>query len=170
MGAEIGGKLCRKWHFMVAMYNHVIKYFTASTVLTGKTAIKKMDEGYLSSSTTPKIQLSKPSGGATSSGLTLLIPSLKSLKAAKKFKDPPTPISTTISTPANANLESFFQDVDVNVNVNVVDGSSIQGEKKIARPVKLKPLKEVLTKLIAQIKKYASFHLFIYYIIFIYIL
>jgi hypothetical protein len=33
--------------------------------------------------------------------------------------------------------------------VNVVD----TGEKKIARPVKLKPLKEVLIKLIAQIKK-----------------
>lgn len=120
-----------------------------------------MDEEHLSPSPTPKIQLSKPSGGpTTSTGLTLLIPSLKSLKAAKKFKDPPTPISTSVSTPANSNpnLEPFFQDV----NVNVVDASSIQGEKKIARPVKLKPLKEVLTKLIAQIKKYAIFHLIFY--------
>ena len=115
-----------------------------------------MDEGRLSPSPTPKIQLSKPSGGPTSTGLTLLIPSLKSLKAAKKFKDPPTPISTSISN-ANSNMDPFFQDV----NVNVVD-ASIQGEKKIARPVKLKPLKEVLTKLIAQIKKYAIFHLFLW--------
>ena len=120
-----------------------------------------MDEGSLSPPPTPKIQLSKPSGGSTTStGLTLLIPSLKSLKAAKKFKDPPTPVSTSISN-ANTNLEPFFQDV----NVNVVDAGGIQGEKKIARPVKLKPLKEVLTKLIAQIKKYAcdlttSFFLF----------
>ena len=114
-----------------------------------------MDEGCLSPSPTPKIQLSKPSGGLTSTGLTLLIPSLKSLKASKKLKDTPTPtISTSISN-ENSNLEPFFQDV----NVNVVD-SSIQGEKKNARPVKLKPLKEVLTKLIAQIKKYAVFHLF----------
>lgn len=116
-----------------------------------------MDEECLSPSPTPKIQLSKPSGGPTSTGLTLLIPSLKSLKAAKKVKDPPTPtISTSISN-ANSNLDPFFQDV----NVNVVD-TSIQGEKKIARPVKLKPLKEVLTKLIAQIKKYAIFHLFLW--------
>lgn len=114
-----------------------------------------MDEGDLSPSPTAKIQLSKPS--TTPTGLTLLIPSLKSLKAAKKFKDPPTPVSTSISTPANSNLEPFFQ--DVNVNVNVVDANSIQGEKKIARPVKLKPLKEVLTKLIAQIKKYAFFYM-----------
>ena len=118
-----------------------------------------MDEGCLSPSPTPKIQVSKPSGGPTSTGLTLLIPSLKSLKASKKFKDPPTPtISTSISN-GNSNLEPFFQDV----NVNVVDSSaSIQGEKKIARPVKLKPLKEVLTKLIAQIKKYAILYLFSY--------
>ena len=44
--------------------------------------------------------------------------------------------------------------------MNVVDANGIQGEKKTARPVKLKPLKEVLTKLIAQIKKYAIFRLF----------
>jgi bromodomain-containing protein 7/9 len=114
-----------------------------------------MDEGYVSPSTTPKIQLSKPSGGpSTSTGLTLLIPSLKSLKAAKKFKDPPTPVSTSISTPVNSNhLEPFFQDVNVNV-VDAGSSSNVQGEKKIARPVKLKPLKEVLTKLIAQIKRY----------------
>lgn len=117
-----------------------------------------MDEEYLSPTPTPKIQLSKPSGGpSTSTGLTLLIPSLKSLKASKKFKDPPTPISTSISTtPANSNLEPFFQDVNVNV-VDAGSSSSIHGEKKIARPVKLKPLKEVLTKLIAQIKKYVIF-------------
>jgi bromodomain-containing protein 7 len=105
----------------------------------------------LSPSPTPKIQLSKPSGGPSATGLTLLIPSLKSLKAAKKFKDPPTPISTSVPN-TDSNLEPFFQDV----NVNVVDATN-QGEKKIARPVKLKPLKEVLNKLIAQIKKYAIF-------------
>lgn len=105
-----------------------------------------MDEGSLSPTPTPKIHLSKPSSGPTQTGLTLLIPSLKSLKAAKKFKDPPSP------TNANSNLDPFVQDV----NVNVVD-ASIRGEKKIARPVKLKPLKEVLTKLIAQIKKYVTF-------------
>jgi bromodomain-containing protein 7 len=108
-----------------------------------------MDEGPLSPTPTPKIHLSKPSEGSTSTGLTLLIPSLKSLKAAKKFKEPltPTPSSTSISN-ANSNLDPFFQDV----NVHSVD-TSIQAEKKIARPVKLKPLKEVLTKLIVQIKK-----------------
>ena len=53
-------------------------------------------------------------------------------------------------------MDPFFQDM----NVNVVD-ASIQGERKIPRPVKLKPLKEVLTKLIAQIKKHAIFHFFI---------
>jgi len=110
-----------------------------------------MDEGSLSPTPTPKIHLSKTSGGSTSTGLTLLIPSLKSLKAAKKFKDPLTPSLTSISN-ANSNLDPFFQDVDV----HVVDAST-QGEKKIARPVKLKPLKEVLIKLIAQIKKYVFF-------------
>lgn len=110
-----------------------------------------MDEGSLSSTPTPKIHLPKPSGGSTTTGLTLLIPSLKNLKAAKKFKDPPTPSSTPIST-TNSNSGPFFQDV----NVHVVDAST-QLEKKIARPVKLKPLKEVLVKLIAQIKKYVIF-------------
>ena len=105
-----------------------------------------MDEGSLSPTPTAKIHLSKPSASSTSTGLTLLIPSLKSLKAAKKFKEPltPTPGSTSVSN-ANSNLDPFFQDVNVD--------ASIQAEKKIARPVKLKPLKEVLTKLIAQIKK-----------------
>lgn len=60
--------------------------------------------------------------GTTSSGLTLVLPSLKALKElnAKKKSSPllePTPV------------------------------------KKNARPVKLKPLKEVLTSLITKIKK-----------------
>lgn len=118
-----------------------------------------MDEVCLSPTPTPKIQLSKSSGGPTSTGLTLLIPSLKTLKAAKKYKDPPTPISTSISN-TNTNLDPFFQDV----NVNAVDAST-QGEKKMARPVKLKPLKEVLIKLIAQIKKYVIFHLFFIFMV-----
>jgi bromodomain-containing protein 7/9 len=114
-----------------------------------------MDEVCLSPTSTPKIQVSKPPERSTSTGLTLLIPSLKSLKAAKKSKDPSTPVASSISnTNTNLNLDPFFQDVDVNVT-----DASAQGERKIARPVKLKPLKEVLIKLIAQIKKYADFHL-----------
>jgi bromodomain-containing protein 7/9 len=60
--------------------------------------------------------------GPSSSGLTLVLPSLKALKElnAKKRNSPllePTPV------------------------------------KKVTRPVKLKPLKEVLTSLISKIKK-----------------
>ena len=63
---------------------------------------------------------------STSSGLTLVLPSLKALKElnAKKKSSPllePTPV------------------------------------KKNARPVKLKPLKEVLTSLITKIKKWALY-------------
>ena len=111
-----------------------------------------MDEGCLSPSPTAKAHLSKSSGGSTSTGLTLLIPSLKTLKAAKRSKDPPTLTLTPPISHANSNSVPFFQDV----NVNVVDVST-QGEKKVARPIKLKPLKEVLTKLIAQIKKSVIF-------------
>ena len=112
-----------------------------------------MDEQSLSPTPTTKIHLPKPSGGSASTGLTLLIPSLKSLKAAKKFnKDPLTP--TPSSTPSISNLGPFFEDVNI-VNSSITPGL---GEKKIARPVKLKPLKEVLIKLIAQIKKYVDLH------------
>lgn len=64
--------------------------------------------------------------GYTPSGITLVIPSLKAIKAAKagkKFK-----LKNAVAA----------QDTEV---------------KKVPRPVKLKPLKEVLTKVIAQIKK-----------------
>ena len=63
--------------------------------------------------------------GTTSSGLTLVLPSLKALKElnAKKKSSPllEQPTSTSV--------------------------------KKNARPIKLKPLKEVLTSLITKIKK-----------------
>ena len=88
-----------------------------------------------SPSESPKIFLPKPTG----SGLTLVIPSLKSLKASqiatKKAKPLPTSISQSTST---------YQDVDPQ-------------EKKPLRPVKLKPLKEVLSRLIAQIKRFDIF-------------
>jgi bromodomain-containing protein 7/9 len=71
--------------------------------------------------------------------LTLVIPSLKSLKASqittKKAKQLPSSISLS---------SSVYQDVDAQ-------------EKKPPRPVKLKPLKEVLAKLIAQIKRFDFF-------------
>lgn len=82
----------------------------------------------------PKIHLSKPSG----SGLTLVIPSLKTLKAtpvsAKKHKSS----LSLLSTPG-----SIFQDGE-------------HQDKKLPRMAKLKPLKEVLAKLIAQIKKFVD--------------
>lgn len=72
----------------------------------------------------------------TRSGLTLVLPSLKNLKAAKADKKT-TQAAHIPQSPA----------IDV-------EGQ----EKKAPRPVKLKPLKEVLVKLIQQIKKYA-FHI-----------
>lgn len=66
-----------------------------------------------------------PSTSNGHSGITLVLPSLRALKAAstgKKFK----------SKQASAELEQRL---------------------KIPRPIKLKPLKEVLIKLITQIKK-----------------
>jgi bromodomain-containing protein 7/9 len=71
---------------------------------------------------------SRPSG-SNSSGLKLVLPALKGLKpikAGKKLKR----------------------------NATQAELGPQDEERKIARPVKLKPLKEVLTKLIAQIKKY----------------
>ncbi len=64
--------------------------------------------------------------GTSSSGLTLVLPSLKALKElnAKKKSSP-------------------------------LLGESTTPVKKNARPVKLKPLKEVLTSLITKIKKWA---------------
>jgi len=63
------------------------------------------------------------------SGLTLVLPSLKSLKANRSTKK------------SKSSASNYFAD-------------PIIQEKKAPRPVKLKPLKEVLTKLIAQIKKW----------------
>lgn len=79
----------------------------------------------------PKIHLPKPGG----SGLTLVIPSLKSLKASQSTIKQPKQSAENLSRSS-----SIFPDVDGQ-------------EKKASRPVKLKPLKEVLTKLITQIKK-----------------
>ncbi|KAH7925991.1 hypothetical protein BV22DRAFT_1033385 [Leucogyrophana mollusca] len=74
------------------------------------------------------------SNGPTHSGITLVLPSLKSLKAAKSGKKG-----------KHKNL-AFADDA---------------GAKKIPRPPKLKPLKEVLTKLITQIKKKDDYAFFI---------
>lgn len=68
------------------------------------------------------------------SGITLVLPSLKAIKAAKMGKK------------SKLKNLSSMQDAEV---------------KKAARPMKLKPLKEVLTKLIVQLKKkddYAFFY------------
>ncbi|KIM44007.1 hypothetical protein M413DRAFT_443069 [Hebeloma cylindrosporum] len=86
----------------------------------------------------PKIYIPKPA----SSGLTLVIPSLKSLKASQNANKPK---QRAGSYPRSA---SVFQDVD-------------NQEKKIQRPVKLKPLKEVLVKLITQLKKKDDYAFFL---------
>ena len=77
----------------------------------------------------PKPLSTKPAG---SSGITLVLPSLKSLKAKK--------------TTRHSSSRLAFQDGDIQ-------------EKRAPRPLKLKPLKEVLSKLIAQIKRFAAFFL-----------
>ncbi|KAH7907594.1 hypothetical protein BJ138DRAFT_1070003 [Hygrophoropsis aurantiaca] len=74
------------------------------------------------------------SNGPTHSGITLVLPSLKAIKAAKSGKKG-----------KGKNL-AFAEDA---------------GVKKIPRPPKLKPLKEVLTKLIYQIKKKDDYAFFI---------
>jgi bromodomain-containing protein 7/9 len=64
--------------------------------------------------------------GHVPSGITLVLPSLKAIKAAKLGKKP--------------KLKNL--------------GSMLDAElKKPSRPMKLKPLKEVLSKLIVQLKK-----------------
>ena len=73
--------------------------------------------------------LSEPSG-SKSTGLKLVLPALKGGKPVKGGK---------LQQRLGSQLGFGGQDE----------------EKKIPRPVKLKPLKEVLTKLIAQIQKYA---------------
>ncbi|KAF5319224.1 hypothetical protein D9619_008454 [Psilocybe cf. subviscida] len=83
----------------------------------------------------PKIRIPKPSG----SGLTLVIPSLKNLKAQKSAKENP-----RAQTP-------IYHDV-----------VQVPEKPKIQRPVKLKPLKEVLSKLIAQLKKKDDYAFFLH--------
>ncbi|KAF8151531.1 hypothetical protein B0H34DRAFT_132874 [Crassisporium funariophilum] len=90
----------------------------------------------------PKIYLGKPAG-SSSSGLKLVLPSLKTLKASQKSKHR----SASLSHPA-----SVFQDAD-------------SLEKKNPRAIKLKPLKEVLAKLIAQIKKKDDYAFFLHPVI-----
>ncbi|KAF8962904.1 hypothetical protein BDZ97DRAFT_1662417 [Flammula alnicola] len=90
----------------------------------------------------PKIYLPKPSG----SGLTLVIPSLKSLKATQTQN----PLKSAKRRSGSLSQSgSVFQDVD-------------NQEKKIPRPVKLKPLKEVLSKLIGQLKKKDDYAFFLH--------
>jgi bromodomain-containing protein 7/9 len=93
------------------------------------------DTRSFSPSESPKIFLPKPAG----SGLTLVIPSLKSLKASQSTTKKAPHLPTSISQSS-----SIYQDVDAQ-------------EKKNPRPVKLKPLKEVLIKLIVQIKRFGFF-------------
>jgi len=70
------------------------------------------------------------SNGHARSGITLVLPSLKAIKAGKVGKK------------SKLKNLAFSQDAEV---------------KKAARPMKLKPLKEVLTKLITQLKKWVLF-------------
>ncbi len=93
-----------------------------------------MDE-YLSSASSSRGQVVPSKPATTRSGLTLVLPSLKNLKAANIAKK---------SKPNSSVSQSPAFDVDA-------------AEKKAPRPVKLKPLKEVLSKLILQIKKFALF-------------
>ncbi|KAG2071245.1 hypothetical protein BDR04DRAFT_1098641 [Suillus decipiens] len=72
--------------------------------------------------------------GHVSSGITLVLPSLKAIKAAKMGKK------------SKLKNLSSMQDAEV---------------KKAPRPMKLKPLKEVLTKLIGQLKKKDDYAFFI---------
>ncbi|PPQ99835.1 hypothetical protein CVT24_009629 [Panaeolus cyanescens] len=88
-----------------------------------------------------KIYLPKPSN-STSSGITLVLPSLKSLKASQALN------KAKLRSPATPQSLSHFRDVDI-------------PERKAPRPVKLKPLKEVLTKLINQIKKKDDYAFFL---------
>lgn len=70
------------------------------------------------------LQPSSSQNGSVRTGLTLVLPPLSALKASKGKK--------------KGHRGVGFRDVSL---------------QKIPRPVKLKPLKEVLTKLISQIKK-----------------
>lgn len=92
-------------------------------------------DGSLPSTTSSHNQEASSRPATTRSGLTLVLPSLKNLKAANIAKK---------SKPNGSVSQSPAFGVDA-------------PEKKAPRPVKLKPLKEVLTKLIQQIKKYAFF-------------
>lgn len=85
----------------------------------------------------PESRQSKQANPAAS-GLTLVIPSLKSLKASQSA-------SKAKSRSGSQSISaSVYQDVELQ-------------ERKIPRPIKLKPLKEVLTKLITQLKKWVIF-------------
>ncbi|KXN92485.1 Bromodomain-containing protein 7 [Leucoagaricus sp. SymC.cos] len=84
-------------------------------------------------------QETSPKSSSTRSGLTLVLPSLKNLQAAKVTKK---------SKRSSSFPNSPAFDVEV-------------PEKKAPRPVKLKPLKEVLTKLIQQIKKKDDYAFFL---------
>ncbi|KAG8215648.1 hypothetical protein J3R82DRAFT_7519 [Butyriboletus roseoflavus] len=75
-----------------------------------------------------------PSTSNGHSGITLVLPSLRALKAANAGKK---------SKPKHANAE-------------------VEQRPKIPRPIKLKPLKEVLSKLITQIKKRDDYAFFIH--------
>ncbi|KAH7886661.1 hypothetical protein F5I97DRAFT_1807801 [Phlebopus sp. FC_14] len=90
------------------------------------------NENQASTSHTP---IENRSNGHTPSGITLVLPSLKAIKAAKVGKK---------SKPKN-----------------IAYAQVAEPKPKIPRPIKLKPLKEVLMKLITQIKKKDDYAFFI---------
>lgn len=89
-----------------------------------------MDYGLSSSTSTNAL---KPS----SSGLKLVLPSLKRLQAEKSKKGKARADSISYSPSYPAPVEDVIEIVD----------------KRLPRPLKLKPLKEVLSGLISRIKK-----------------
>lgn len=82
----------------------------------------EMDDPDIAGENSPSTSTSQPNGH---SGITLVLPSLRALKAA------------------NAGKKSKSKQASV----------ELEQRPKIPRPIKLKPLREVLTKLITQIKK-----------------
>ncbi|KAI6131727.1 hypothetical protein EV401DRAFT_1850228 [Pisolithus croceorrhizus] len=90
---------------------------------------------YDNPASTSQVNLENRPSGHSLSRITLVLPSLKALKAAKAEK--------------KSKLKSFAPSQDGEV-------------KKALRPIKLKPLREVLSKLIAQIKKRDDYAFFIH--------
>ncbi|KAJ8077212.1 hypothetical protein PM082_001640 [Marasmius tenuissimus] len=84
----------------------------------------------------PESPIEQPGTKPSGSGITLVLPSLKSIKAANASK----------KSKGKASASGYNTPVK---------------EKRAPRPLKLKPLKEVITKLIAQIKKKDDYAFFL---------